>query len=324
MSKYTTEVRFICESAAGFSASKGGNSVDSVIEAARENIFNFDYPIFDADYRAVLEKKILKHYYTREISEETVGLWKLRLNATLNEIMPFYNKMYESELLEFNPLYDVDYTRTGDRDGTENGTGSSEETDTMTGTVTDAGTHSKTDTMTGTVRDQGTDESNTTHAGTDTRAVTGGKKNDHWDYYSDTPQGTIGSVPGGGSQAIIGQTYLTNVRHVTDDETGSSSTDRLQHGETVEITGESDTTKTYNTSNGSTGTDGNTRTYNTTNGRSGSNTNRVTNTEEYTEHIAGRMHTSGAKMLQELRETFLNIDMMIINDLASCFFGLWE
>ena len=73
---------------------------------------NFDfglksYPIFDENYRVVLEKKILKHYYTREIGAETYGLWKLWLDARLNEIMPYYNQLYKSELIEFNPLENV-------------------------------------------------------------------------------------------------------------------------------------------------------------------------------------------------------------------------
>ena len=109
MSKYTTEVRFICEHAAGFTESQGYNKIDEVISGCLSNVFDFDFPIFDETYRPVLETKILRHYYTREIGLETVGLWKHFLCMRLNEIMPYYNKLYESELLEFNPLYNVKY-----------------------------------------------------------------------------------------------------------------------------------------------------------------------------------------------------------------------
>ena len=112
MSKYTTEVRFICENAAGYDESKGFSDVESIITVAAPKVFNFDFPIFDENYRLPLEKKILRHYYTREIGEETVGLWKLRMQDTLCNIMPYYNKLYESELITFNPLYDVDMTTT--------------------------------------------------------------------------------------------------------------------------------------------------------------------------------------------------------------------
>lgn len=112
MSKYTTEVRFICERYAELEESVGYAQSSMVIEKSRSKVFDFDYPIFDETYRSVLETKILRHYYTREIGVETVGLWKFMLCTKLNEIMPYYNKLYKSELLDFNPMYDVDITRT--------------------------------------------------------------------------------------------------------------------------------------------------------------------------------------------------------------------
>jgi hypothetical protein len=119
MSVYTTQVRFICEAEAGLKKSVGYDNVNTVIQNAIPKIFNFSWPIFDESYRNVLETKILKHYYTREIGLETYGLWKLKLDTKLNEIMPYYNQLYKSALLEFNPFYDVDLTRnhTGKKTG---------------------------------------------------------------------------------------------------------------------------------------------------------------------------------------------------------------
>ena len=122
MSKYTTEVRFICEQVAGYTESQGYSKTNEVIQAAIPKVFDFDFPIFDSDYRNVLCTKILRHYYTREICEETVGLWKFRLETRLNEIMPYYNKLYKSELIDFNPLYDTELT-------TENSATKEEKTD---------------------------------------------------------------------------------------------------------------------------------------------------------------------------------------------------
>lgn len=124
MSHYTTQIRFICETFAGYTESEGLSQVNNIIKLARPKIFNFEYPIFDKKYKPVLETKILKHYYTQEIGAETVGLWRLWLDTTMNEIMPYYNKLYESELLEFNPLYDYDLTR----DYKKKTNGSSEQT----------------------------------------------------------------------------------------------------------------------------------------------------------------------------------------------------
>ena len=108
MSKYTTEVRYICEMAAG---STGEMSVTDVINRSWMLIFDFDFPIWNTEYKPVLCKKILKHYYTREIGLETVGLWKLKLDTKMNEIMPYYNERYKSTQFKYDPIHDVDYTR---------------------------------------------------------------------------------------------------------------------------------------------------------------------------------------------------------------------
>ena len=108
MSKYTTEVRYICET---FSGLKNG-TVSDYIDKSWNKIFDFDFPIWDENYRKVLCSKILKHYYTREIGLETVGLWKLKLDTKMNEIMPYYNERYLSTTFRYNPLFDADYTRT--------------------------------------------------------------------------------------------------------------------------------------------------------------------------------------------------------------------
>lgn len=125
MSKYTTELRFVCETAVGYEESQGYDRVEDIIQAAIPIIFNFDFPIFDENYRNVLCTKIIKHYYTREISEETLGLWRLRLNAKMNEIMPYYNKLYEAWSNEFNPLYDTDITTNHQLDRNNQQTGDS-------------------------------------------------------------------------------------------------------------------------------------------------------------------------------------------------------
>lgn len=148
MSKYTTEVRYICESTAGLTDSAGFNSIDSVLsEETVGKIFNFDYPIFDENYRYPLNKKILRHFYTREIGEESVGLWQLRLQQTLNEIMPYYNKLYKLELENINPFYNVDLTTTGNKDGagTTAETITNNKTKNDTENTTKNGTNSKTD-----------------------------------------------------------------------------------------------------------------------------------------------------------------------------------
>ena len=124
MSLYTTQLRTICQALTHDSDS----DPFEVIQKSAPLIFDFNFPIFDEDYRLPLEIKILSHFYTREIGEETVPLWKFRLRTKLNEIMPLYNRIYESELTEYNPVYTHDLTRTSDRRGSNDTTSSSNTT----------------------------------------------------------------------------------------------------------------------------------------------------------------------------------------------------
>lgn len=243
MSKYTTQVRFICETAAGLTESVGFGGVNGVIQSAIPKVFDFDFPIYDESYRNVLCGKILKHYYTREIGAETVGLWKLWLDTRLNEIMPYYNQLYKSATIEFNPMYDVDLTtkHTRDNNGVTNFDGS--------------------------------------NSG-DSKQITKSKNDGvSRDLFSDTPQGALDNVEN--------ETYLTNARKV--------KTNGSADGEAT----------------------------NEFNGSSNSET-AVTSTEEYLQTIQGK--TGGAsysKRLQEFRNTFLNIDAMIIDELKDLFMNLW-
>ena len=247
MSKYTTEVRFICESKSGLSESKGFCSVDEILNGSWDKIFTSKVSFFDEDYRGVLCKKILKHYYLREIGCETVGIWLLWMNTKLEEIMPYYNKLYESELIKFNPMYDVDWNRKGNKTGNESGTGSRSTSGNNSGTNTQSGNSS----------------------------------NVRKDLYSDTPQGALTGVES--------ETYLTNARKVSD--------------------------------SGTTGVNGSTSgSYED----SESSTNKVDTTEDYVESVSGKQGSeSYSKLLNEFRETFLNIDMQVIEEFEEMFMGLW-
>lgn len=161
MSKYTTELRFICETYAGISGSDDDMSIEDVISASRQQLFNFNYPLFSEAYRATLETKIIRRYYTREIGFETVALFKHFLNMRLNEIMPYYNQLYESELLKFNPLIDTDIRHSGDKNTAQE----TSRDGTVTGNTTDKMTGGIADETTSTTADQRATD--TTNAGTE-------------------------------------------------------------------------------------------------------------------------------------------------------------
>ena len=108
MSKYTTQVRWIIQQA----AQSPFEPITKQIEIACPKIFNFDFPIWDEAYKPILEKKILMHYFNKEIGFETVGLWKFYLNERLNLIMPYYNKLYVTTVQDYDFLSDTNLTET--------------------------------------------------------------------------------------------------------------------------------------------------------------------------------------------------------------------
>lgn len=99
------------------------------IKALIDNHFDFeltDYPIFDESYRDTLNNKILNHYYMNEIGFETAPLFRFYLKQKLNEIMPYYNVLYEKQKeLMANLGGNVDLTETLTRETGSNTSASS-------------------------------------------------------------------------------------------------------------------------------------------------------------------------------------------------------
>lgn len=323
MSKYTTEVRYICETAAGLETSEGYLSVNQIIKAALPSVFDFEFPIFDETYRPLLETKILKHFYTREIGLETVGLWKLKLDTKLNEIMPFYNQLYKSELIEFNPMYDVDLTRDHKLNKTETTIqkGTEDITALKNGNISDntnvdetttQDTHNESTT-------NNTSETNINNTTGSTSEETASATKTQYDKYSDTPQGSLTNVQN--------DTYLTNARMISDSDGRTGKT-------TVNGTDESNGTTTSETTGNETGSNttevsSNTRkdieTTDSENRNATQTANKDVNSiDDYLEHVKGKNGgVSYSTMLKEFRDTFLNIDMQIINELNELFLNLW-
>ena len=299
MSKYTTELRYICETLAGLSESVGYADIEEVIKNCLPKVFDFNFPIFDESYRSVLETKILRHYYTREIGLETVGLWKLKLSTKLNEIMPYYNKLYKSELIEFNPLYDVELTRERKIEG--KGTKDTENSENRSGSNNTETTQNNDST----VKETGGDKSTTngTANGTQNQNTNGNGTN----MYSDTPQGAITDLQAG--------RYLTNatIDSATNTFAGASSDTTTQ---TTENTNNS-TVDSSGSVDGTTESDFNSK-------MDGFSNTTLSNTEDYLERIIGSNGGENfSKRLNDYRSTFINIDMLVINELEDLFFGLW-
>lgn len=204
MSKYTTELRFICEMKSGFKVEEiKDKTVNQIVEASRTKIFDFSYPLYDNTYKPTLEKKILKHYYTREIAAETYGLWHHWLDTTLNEIMPKYNKLYKAEhdILDKelrNIDVHIDKLRTDD--------------------LLKEGENTRTDNLTRTnnLREVVNDDREDNLAHHDTTR----------DFYSDTPQGGIDYNELERTLDPDSLIYLTDYRRVENDGTNTGTVER--------------------------------------------------------------------------------------------------
>ncbi len=72
-----------------------------------------------------LAKKIVDHYYMREIGQETIGLFKHYARVTMNEIMEEYLPLIYSSSIEYDPLINVNYTETFSRTANIDSSGTS-------------------------------------------------------------------------------------------------------------------------------------------------------------------------------------------------------
>lgn len=67
-----------------------------------------EYPIFSEDYRERLNKLITDHYHNREIGMETIAMFRHAVKRRMNEVMPYYNSLYETQRIEYDPLATID------------------------------------------------------------------------------------------------------------------------------------------------------------------------------------------------------------------------
>lgn len=279
MSKYTTEVRYICEVAAGLEESKGFNDIESILNNSFDKIFNFSYPSFIempeftekysaaelAELKKAFEKKILRHYYTYEIGAETVGLWKLHMQQSLYEIMPYYNKLYASELLDFDPFENVNMTSDSNRSSTS-ASDSKSENSSYSSSVGMGGSAQKSE-------------------------ETPQSKSTRYDLFSDTPESSLSGVDS--------ERYLTDARKITEEREGTGADGA---GDITDTSGEE-----VSQSSGTAGA---------TESSSGTSTGTDISADHTRGKAAGETYS---EMLQKYRSTILNIDQMVLEDLRDCF-----
>ncbi len=253
MSSYTTQLRYLIES--GF------------------DIGLKDYPIFDEDYREILNNKIINHYYFREIGLETAQLFKIFLNNRMNEIMKYYNQLYLSELIEIEPLTRLDWQESYEWNKFQDTTRTTQDK----GNLKDVNTQEDTTNKLNNINSQ-----NTTT--TDSKNVR-----------SDTPTSKLDW------EELENEFYATEV-NISKDNTNmvdeTSEDEKINYNRNEKLDRE-----TINNID---------------------DEFSLTDEESYLKRYTGNNAIrTDSQMLMEFRETFLNIDLMIINELEDLFIQLW-
>ena len=89
-----------------------------------------------------LARKIVDHYYMREIGFETIALFRHQVKVMMNELMEEYLPLIYSSSIEYDPLVNVDVettlSRRVDDAGTNNASGLTINSDTPQGEITKA------------------------------------------------------------------------------------------------------------------------------------------------------------------------------------------
>ena len=199
----------------------------------------------------------------------------------------------------------------------------------------------------------------TTERGNDTDTHNGIRGRDSWVLYSDTPQGGIGGLQGeplgGGSVALDGNNYLTNATH-TIDQDGQYSDTKSYGNITEKYNVGNSTPDTTNRSGSESSTDN--RTIGVTQNENEGVAQSGKQVDDATTHDVGSKVDTGKRvddaitvddnlkkdngsdahtnreygkigvmtyqeMVLKYRETFLNIDMMIIDELRDLFMKVW-
>ena len=256
MATYTMPLKAIIEQP---TQNRNDLTLKQRLEVGRVNLFkDIDYPIFNENYRSEFETKFIRYFYNKEVGFETEQLFKFELETWLQINMPYYNQLFESELLEYDPLTNIamqfdqdlksdtslDTTKDSQEDSTSNSvTQSSFEHDTQRDTETDTTTNRTQNTKTDTTTDvTGHSETNSTQDSTTTTKTdstsnsdTHTKSDTTQDGFnrkidSDTPDNRLHLSSNEGSGVIE---YASNISETMDKSTGNTTTD----------TNTSDTTK---------------------------------------------------------------------------------
>lgn len=258
-----------------------------------------NYPIWDETYRNVLNDKIKNHYLYKEIGQETPGRFKHYLDTKLNEIMPYYNQLYQTTLQEYDISVVSETTETYNANAQTDSESSSTASSEQSGSVENSSSSSSEASGTGTATNTTTYDNTTTNTNEGVYSLTDNRE-------SETPEGALTLTDDG----QLSSGYLTR-----------ASTNRTEQGGASESkhTG-TDTTANNTASNSEVNASSENTSSSTTSGSSeASQTAKINNTSDYLKNVTVKNPNLAVSTIAKLRKNIINIDMMIIEELGELF-----
>lgn len=279
--------------------------VRQMIDNPLIGLFTFDYDFYSDNPKdkEAFEKLFIQWYYFREIGFETPERFKLKLQAKLNLIMPYYRQL---AMTEWDKVRSVEQMMTsknlkettehkqsieGSNESESNATSSNNQSDSMNQSSTSSGTSENTSSGT----------NNTTSTGTSTSSSTTNEKQS--------------SLADGVAQASLTAGYLTAIGESSNNSSGEATNN--SNNETNSTS--SSTISSTDTSDSSSSTQGTTEQSGKTTG-----SNKQELTESITFSSIGDIGIqTPAYAITEWRKVLININQMIIDDCNDLFMKLY-
>lgn len=281
MASYTMELRTYIEAWSQYDTRP--LTTAEKIEIGRKKLFDFNYPIFDPEYKAVFETNFIRQFYMTEIGFETEEYFKFQLETWLRINMTYFNKMFESEKLQYNPLFNTDLTEDSNR---KNDRGKKDIRDTTQKSNTTGNT-------------SGVSSTDSTASGTSDG--TGSQDNFDRTLKSDTPDGRLTITTNDGEGTV---SYASSI------EENNSNGSNTSHSES-------------NSESHSDSTDKVDTTTNSTADQNDVLTSDINEVEDYLNHKVGKAGSvSYPQLVKEYRESLLRIEQTIFTEMRNKLFML--
>ena len=278
-------------------------TVDEIIQNGKDKFFDFTFPWYADDKTGLDDFKnlFLRKNYMKQIGQETTAQFKLYLQARLMEKMPLYKQLYDTTLIEYDPLVNRKLTTTKDEtenkdkgkesenNVTINGNGETTENNTSGREATGEGTQERTNEQNGT-QERTNEQEEILHSEVNNQSI-----------HSENPEITMANKDYASTMDREKKTEdQNNNQNVSENTTNNQSV--------------SENTMEKNQSNSEA---------NSTEQGKSSETEKEERSLQGNEIIEGFYGDSQADVILKFRETILNLNEMICDDMNDLFLGYY-